>query len=251
MSSRNYLTKEMIEEAITTEKHKAGAARKLGIALSTLNGKIRKFGIKYKPRFTYGDLTGKKFNRLLVLEKTDTTNALGGIKWKCQCDCGKICYIVGASIVKELSRSCGCLKREKLRVNHYEEISAQWWRRIRQHAIKRDMIFEIEMEYVWNLYEKQGKRCALTGLEIFFSPDGNKPHLQTVSIDRINSKIGYTKDNIQLVHKFINEMKTAITQEQFIAFCNLVALKHEVDYETAKKIFFESNIRPLGHSGSR
>lgn len=62
------------------------------------------------PRFR--DLTGQKFNRLLALEPTEKRSN-GSVVWKCQCDCGNICYIDASSLTKERTKSCGCLKKEK------------------------------------------------------------------------------------------------------------------------------------------
>ena len=42
-----------------------------------------------------------------------------------------------------------------------------------------------------------------------------------ISIDRINSDLGYTKDNIQLVSAMINRMKSDLTSKEFIDFCLL------------------------------
>ena len=44
----------------------------------------------------------------------------------------------------------------------------------------------------------------------------------TQSLDRIDSTKGYTIDNVQWVHKYINLMKHQLTQQQFIDFCKKV-----------------------------
>ena len=56
------------------------------------------------------DLTGQKFDRLLVLEFYDIYKK--GSRWKCLCDCGKECLVQGASLTAHRTRSCGCLKKE-------------------------------------------------------------------------------------------------------------------------------------------
>ena len=40
------------------------------------------------------DLTGQKFNKLTVIEKTDERKNRQ-VVWKCRCDCGNISYVVG------------------------------------------------------------------------------------------------------------------------------------------------------------
>lgn len=58
------------------------------------------------------DLTGQKFNRLSVIEKTDMRKN-NSVVWECQCDCGNICYISSIDLRKSRVKSCGCLKKEK------------------------------------------------------------------------------------------------------------------------------------------
>lgn len=58
------------------------------------------------------NLIGKKFNRLLVLEKTDKREG-GSIVWKCLCDCGKECFASTRGLTSENKKSCGCLNDER------------------------------------------------------------------------------------------------------------------------------------------
>lgn len=62
------------------------------------------------------DLIGHKYNKLLVIEKTDKRGSDGSIIWKCQCDCGKIHYASTNSLRTGAIASCGCFrsKGEKL-----------------------------------------------------------------------------------------------------------------------------------------
>jgi hypothetical protein len=100
--------------------------------------------------------------------------------------------------------------------------------------------FSITLEDVYNLWIKQDKKCALTGIPIDFKNQNfrqltERPsHIKhkkkfkydlicTASLDRINSDKGYIKDNIQLVHKDINMMKNDYDQDYFINMCNLIS----------------------------
>ena len=57
------------------------------------------------------NITGHKFNRLLVLYKTDKKQGNDWI-WHCKCDCGNECEVTGASLRSGRTKSCGCLKKE-------------------------------------------------------------------------------------------------------------------------------------------
>jgi len=87
--------------------------------------------------------------------------------------------------------------------------------RLRNGATKRALCFEITIEDISDQYNKQHQKCALSGLPLLWGVDA--------SVDRIDSSIGYTKDNIQIVHKTINMMKRDIVQEEFIMFCKRIA----------------------------
>lgn len=57
------------------------------------------------------DLKGKKFNRLLVIEKKPEKH-YGEFQWLCQCDCGNTVVVSGANLRTNHTKSCGCLQVE-------------------------------------------------------------------------------------------------------------------------------------------
>lgn len=59
-----------------------------------------------------GDLTGKKFGKLTVLEEDGfvvDSNGKRRRKWKCLCDCGNVCSIMGVYLSSGETKSCGCI----------------------------------------------------------------------------------------------------------------------------------------------
>lgn len=54
------------------------------------------------------DLTGQTFGRLTAIEATPDSNKR--LVWLCRCDCGKTKYVESSSLVRGLTRSCGCLR---------------------------------------------------------------------------------------------------------------------------------------------
>lgn len=67
------------------------------------------------------DLTGQKFGRLAVLERAeDFVSPKTGRKqaaWKCQCDCGNVINVRGASLNSGSTRSCGCSRKKAKKEN--------------------------------------------------------------------------------------------------------------------------------------
>ena len=56
------------------------------------------------------DLAGKRFGRLLVLEKCGHIGKY--IAWKCKCDCGNETVVAVNNLQNGSTKSCGCLARE-------------------------------------------------------------------------------------------------------------------------------------------
>ena len=58
------------------------------------------------------DLTGQRFGKLTVIEKTEKRSGGGSVIWKCQCDCGNICEVASNDLKSGNTQSCGCLRKE-------------------------------------------------------------------------------------------------------------------------------------------
>jgi hypothetical protein len=61
------------------------------------------------------DLTGKRFERLVVLSFLERKNKK--MYWKVKCDCGTIGIARGDKLVTGVKKSCGCLYLEKRELN--------------------------------------------------------------------------------------------------------------------------------------
>lgn len=58
------------------------------------------------------DITGQRFGRLVVLRRLGSAK-YGESTWLCRCDCSKNKVILGHSLRQGLTKSCGCLQRER------------------------------------------------------------------------------------------------------------------------------------------
>lgn len=56
------------------------------------------------------DITGQKFNSLLVLERDENNGKK--VMWKCQCDCGNITSVYGVYLRNGHTKSCGCQRKK-------------------------------------------------------------------------------------------------------------------------------------------
>lgn len=74
------------------------------------------------------DLTGQRFERLLVTGRAETKRGRSG--WSCQCDCGNEVVLEGSALRSGNTRSCGCMKRERLAEQKFVDLSGQRFGRL-------------------------------------------------------------------------------------------------------------------------
>ena len=117
------------------------------------------------------------------------------------------------------------------RWNGHGEISGRHWhciqkeaseeRRNRRYTVARPQLeFTITIEYIWDLFLKQNRRCALSGkaLTMWGKIDGKLSG--NASLDRIDSSKGYIEGNVQWINKKIQMVKTKLSDAEFIQLCH-------------------------------
>ncbi len=140
-------------------------------------------------------LEGKRFGRLLVLRPLKRRGINKSVLWVCQCDCGKKKVIDGIHLRDHLTRSCGCMKIEKLvqmaRTHGMSETPEHWvWKRIRQVCCNPN---HPNFKY----YGGRGiKMCSRwkKSFEAFLSDMGRRPSPK-LTIERQNNNGNYTPKN--------------------------------------------------------
>ena len=140
---------------------------------------------------------------------------------KCICDCGEQVYLLSKDIECGKKENCGCSKKFRGKDNKlykgYEDISSTFWTRVKHNATNRNIDFTISIEYIWNLFIEQDKKCVLSGLPLCICR--SKGNHSTASLDRIDSNVGYIPGNVQWVHKSVNKIKSDFVEERFIELC--------------------------------
>ena len=169
------------------------------------------------------DLTGKKIGKLIPIKWTKFNGRHR--YWLCKCDCGNEKEIAATHLIRGLVNSCGC---DQFRIGERNNawkgcggISGAYFSSIKRHANKRKIQFNVNIEYLWNLFQEQKGKCALSGLDLTF-PSKYKERY-TASLDRIDSLKGYNEGNVQWILGDINWMKNNFNQEYFIDICKKIA----------------------------
>ncbi len=140
------------------------------------------------------DLTGQRFGRLLVIERSGSTSN-GGRKWRCVCECGAPRVIAGDSLIRGATASCGCAQRELLGARSLKHGSCRSpeygaWKHIKERCF-------VETCASFKDYGARGiTMCPAwrDNFEAFLADVGKRPTAQH-SIDRIDNEGNYEPGN--------------------------------------------------------
>jgi hypothetical protein len=78
--------------------------------------------------------------------------------------------------------------------------------------------------YLLHIYEQQQGLCALSGVKMtYIAGNGRVP--TNISLDRINSSVGYLRGNVQFVCDVVNRMKQDLTQIDLVMWCERIMAK--------------------------
>lgn len=217
---KDEISKEFLEEELFTKnKSIAQISKEIKISRKTITKRMKEFDIS-KPQKL--DLIGKKFGRGIVLKEIPSNRR--GRGYELQCDCGKIYKAASCDIRSGNTKSCGCLNRENIdkRYTGFKEVAGSYFGQIKARAKNSEMEFNITAEYIYNLFEKQNKKCRFSGVELIIS-NRDKFLVGNASLDRIDSTKGYIEGNVQWIHKDLNHMKMALSDKEFIDWCNKIS----------------------------
>lgn len=210
-------------------------AKVFGVYYQTIARNLKKIGIKPRKssrRRSFNIKIGQKIGNLEIIEEKTIKNKnnKNKIYYLCLCNCGNFVNVARTDIRKQ--KGCSSCKNKKIseaNFKGFQEISGDLFTTFRKQAECRELEFSITIEYLWDLFLKQNKKCNLTGIEINFAVDRDKKNrnTRTASLDRIDSTKGYIKDNLQWIHKDVNYLKMDKTEEELFYWCKLIYLHNQ------------------------
>jgi len=180
------------------------------------------------------DLTGQTFNNLLAISIFGTDPKYKILLWRFKCLLCDNEYIgSGIDVKRGKVKSCGCKKNSKNNNGNWTGINDLYgstYNHYKYAAKKRKKEFNVSIEYLWDKYLEQDKKCLYTGIELILSTNKEKYKNGYIkrttfnaSLDRIDSKIGYVEGNVQWVYKNINSMKGEMSHDEFIEICKIIS----------------------------
>ena len=143
------------------------------------------------------DLTNKKYGRLLVIEKDNTSKRT---KWICKCKCGKMKSIYHSHLISGATTSCGCYQKEKAKEyktkhNMTHTSLHNRWKSMKQRCLNANC----------KAYKNYGARgikiCDewLVSYNVFYKWCIENGYQKGLQLDRINNNGDYRPDNCRFV----------------------------------------------------
>lgn len=135
----------------------------------------------------YGELNmlvsdGMKFGRLTVIRRARGSNG-----WMCECDCGKISFVLSGNLTSGNSKSCGCARGGG--IVHLPEYGV--WRGMRSRCYQKN-------DPAYRNYGGRGITvCGEWGDFVQFLKDVGPRPFPKAQLDRIDNSLGYFKENCQ------------------------------------------------------
>ena len=172
------------------------------------------------------ELAGMRFGTLTAISFDSRVLYKSGRKvsrWLVECDCGVKKYVPTVALTQGRTKTCasaGCQFRVALRMKlmagrNYVSGKQQVFTIYRRKATKSGREFTVTKEAFWRLIESNCHYCGVTPQnKSKRGPQKGVPYLYN-GVDRIDSKGGYTADNVRPCCWICNRMKNVLTEAEF------------------------------------
>lgn len=143
------------------------------------------------------ELAGQRFGSLIVLYDSGFRTNGGEIIWKCKCDCDNETCVMARHLLRNHTRSCGCLQKEVARKKSYKHGYTTNEMK-RTYYVWRSMLIRCyrTTSQAYSSYGGRGiKVCERwqNSFEAFLEDMGKKP--KNKSLDRIDNNGHYEPGN--------------------------------------------------------
>jgi len=171
------------------------------------------------------DISGVRYNNLTAINYSHWDKVE---YWNFKCElCGSVTSKRKPDVKKGRIKSCGCHKNKGSNNGQwygYEELNGRTVGHYKKNAKNRNIEFNVTIEYLWDVYIKQNKKCPYTGVDLILSPKTSYSRTpENASLDRIDSSKGYVEGNVQWVLKRVNNMKNDMSHIDFIELCSIIS----------------------------
>lgn len=170
---------------------------------------------------------GTVFSRWTILGENPIRVSSGGVQYFVKCECGFESSVVAYALYNGTSTQCKecqykTMNAHRAKYPNVGPVHGSYLNSLTRHARTRNLKVNITVGDLAAQWQRQESKCALTGWVLTLKERQHQP-VATASVDRIDSSRGYSVDNIQWVHKWVNRAKMDLTEERFFEICRAVA----------------------------
>lgn len=177
----------------------------------------RENGVK-SGRSKFIDLTGQTFGLLTVVRLT--TKREHGSCWFCKCECGRTTTTTISRLRSGLTKSCGCLKGRPVLPGQKAGKNAMI-SDYKREANLRGIHFKLSNQAFFQLVKLPCHYCGSLPARRYGTEDkGNL--FEANGLDRVDSSLGYSPDNVVPCCKMCNLGKNSYSKEQFLQWVQRV-----------------------------
>jgi len=127
------------------------------------------------------DLTGQRFGKLTVLERTENIGTSAGCR--CRCDCGNETFVRSSNLLSGGTKSCGCLRRgENLAGQRFGKLLAQ------------EQVRDAKGHLAWRCLCDCGKEIVVSTRNLRYRNQRSCGCLRSHSPDLVGQKFGRLPD---------------------------------------------------------
>lgn len=148
-------------------------------------------------------------------------NSSRNVLHEVKCACGNTRYMTASefynpNVAHKCQKCASIIRGENLKIKNgiVGTLDLNKFKRTQRMAERRNIEFNVSMQYLWDLYESQNRICAITGDPI--------QDITKASLDRIDSSLPYIEGNVQWVSKQANLSKHIMSMEELYEFCRKV-----------------------------
>lgn len=196
---------------------------------------------KYLIVMKYSVNEGDKFGKFTVIKKVKHITAAGNVEWRWECtdEYGELCYKRARALYQEAEKYNQKVKKAQ-NAEYYEKMGMNQmglrkhvFREYIRNAANRDIPMNLKFE---EFNELIGQNCYYCGAEpivhesLIDRSNKSEPMLKHNGIDRLDSSIGYEKDNCVPCCYICNRAKAQLGTKEFLAH-----IKKIYDYRIIKE----------------
>jgi len=145
---------------------------------------------------------------------------IGNEKVKKLLDRNKVNRIKGKGSMTKKTWSKGIRKPSNCNKGGTKDIHNALFKRWKANAKSRNYPFEVSIDSLQKILESQNYKCAYTNMDILCPKTYNEKKEMTsspylISLDRIDSELGYVENNVHFVCVWVNKAKGNYSHETF------------------------------------